>query len=165
MKQALSVLNSLEAAGTLKGYAIGGAIAALFYTEAIDTEDLDVFVLLSDVANSLSPLSEIYDVLREKGYVENREHMMIEGIPIQFLPAYNPLIEEAVRDARKVEFEGVITQVPTPEHLMAIMLQTGRAKDRLRFEMFQEQVEYDNERLAEIVSKHSLQDRYTLWTC
>lgn len=43
MKETLQVLNQMVADGVIDGYVIGGAIAATYYLEPIDTDDLDVF--------------------------------------------------------------------------------------------------------------------------
>ena len=44
MQDTLKILLQLRAEGTIGRFAIGGAIAASFYVEAVATEDLDVFV-------------------------------------------------------------------------------------------------------------------------
>ena len=54
--------------------------------------------------------------------------MSIEGVPVQFLPAYNALIDDALRDAPKIMYEDVPPRVLRSEHLVAICLQTGRDK-------------------------------------
>ena len=41
MKKALLALNSIRKSGVIDDYAIGGAIAASFYIEAVNTEDID----------------------------------------------------------------------------------------------------------------------------
>jgi len=45
------------------------------------------------------------------------------------------------------------------EHLCAIALQTGRAKDYLRVSMFLEQDAVDGEKLAEVLQRYGLMDR------
>ena len=46
----------------------------------------------------------------------------------------------------------------TAEHLMAIALQTGRAKDHARLVMFVEAGIADMDRLRDILARHSLLD-------
>ena len=46
MREALLALNRVQRDGTIQQYAIGGAVAASFYIEAMQTEDLDIFVFL-----------------------------------------------------------------------------------------------------------------------
>jgi hypothetical protein len=47
MRRTLEVLNELEKESVFSRYAIGGAMAATFYTEPVLTFDLAVFVVLS----------------------------------------------------------------------------------------------------------------------
>ena len=69
-------------------------MAATFYAEPTLTFDLDVFVLLQPSKSGLVSLSPIYEALRARGYGEERDCVLIEGVPVQFLPAYNALVEE-----------------------------------------------------------------------
>ena len=163
MKRTLEVLNELEREGVFTRYAIGGAMAATFYTEPVLTFDLDVFVLLQSSATGLVSLAPIYDALRTRGYKEEQECILIEGVPVQFLPAYNALIEEALAQAREIDYEGVPARVVRAEHLIAICLQTGRAKDRARVAMLREQAHLDHELLADILNRHQLEETWKLW--
>jgi len=164
VKRTLEVLNELEREGVFTRYAIGGAMAATFYTEPVLTFDLDVFVLLQSSATGLVSLAPIYDALRTRGYKEEQECILIEGVPVQFLPAYNALIEEALAQAREIDYEDVPARVVRAEHLIAICLQTGRAKDRARVAMLREQAHLDHELLADILNRHQLEDKWKLWT-
>ena len=49
MKETLSEINELRAAGLIGQYAIGGAMGATFYLEPISTYDLDIFVIFEDL--------------------------------------------------------------------------------------------------------------------
>jgi hypothetical protein len=165
VKRTLEILNELEREGVFSRYAIGGAMAATFYTEPVLTFDLDVFILLpSESGGGLISLDVIYGALRRRGYNEERETVPIEGVPVQFLPAYNALIEEALAQAREIDYEGVSTRVMQAEYLIAICLQTGRAKDRARVAMLREQAHLDHELLADILKRHQLDDKWKLWT-
>jgi hypothetical protein len=93
-----------------------------------------------------------------------RRLVIIEGIPVQFLPAYNALVEEALNQAQEVMFEGVPTRVLRSEHLLAICLQTGRNKDRDRVRILREQAKLDPNFLAEILRRHQLEERWKRWT-
>jgi hypothetical protein len=88
---------------------------------------------------------------------------MIEGVPVQLLPAYNALVEEALGQAREIDYEGVSTRVVQAEYLIAICLQTGRAKDRARVAMLREQAHLDHELLADILKRHQLEETWKLW--
>lgn len=96
MKRTLQMLNELEQEGVFSRYAIGGAMAATFYAEPTLTFDLDVFVFLQPDESGLISVAPIYEALRARGYDEQQECVLIESVPVQFLPAYNALVEEAL---------------------------------------------------------------------
>ena len=52
MRKTIEILNGMVAGGVIEGYAIAGAVAAIFYTEPTDTVDLDILVAFPK-ANSL----------------------------------------------------------------------------------------------------------------
>jgi hypothetical protein len=79
---------------------------------------------------------------------------------VQFLPASQPLVAEAVHAAETREADPLTTRVMTAEHLMAIALQTGRAKDHARLVMFVESGVADLGRFREILARHSLLDAW-----
>ncbi|HEX4707839.1 MAG TPA: hypothetical protein VH229_08920 [Candidatus Udaeobacter sp.] len=163
MKRTLEILNELEREGAFSRYAIGGAMAATFYTEPVLTFDLDVFVVLSRGTGQLISLAPVYEALRARGYGEEKQTVMIEGVPVQFLPAYNALVEEALDQAREIDYEGVPARVLRAEHLIAISLQTGRTKDRARVAMLREQASLDLNLLADILKRHQLEEKWKLW--
>ena len=164
MKRTLEILNELERKGVLSRYAIGGAMGATFYLEPLLTFDLDVFVVLPQAAGGLVTLAPLYEALRRRGYAEEGECVNIEGVPVQFLPAYNALVEEALREARETAYEDTPTHVLRAEHLVAICLQTGRDKDRERVRIFREQAELDMNYLAGVLQRHGLEGKWKQWT-
>ncbi len=111
MQGTLQVLNELERVGVLGRYAIGGAMGATFYVEPLLTFDLDVFVVLPRAGGGLLSLAPLYEALRARGYAEEGECVMIEGVPVQFLPAYNALLEEALAQARETAYDETLTRV------------------------------------------------------
>lgn len=139
-------------------------MAATFYTEPVLTFDLDVFVVLSPEIGQLISLAPVYEALRARGYGEEKEAVMIEGVPVQFLPAYNALVEEALGQAREIDYDGVPARVVRAEHLIAVALQTGRSKDRARVAMLREQASLDLNLLADILKRHQLEEKWKLWT-
>jgi hypothetical protein len=145
MERTLRVLNDLERAGVVSRYAIGGAMGATFYVEPVLTFDLDVFIVLPGTS-----------ALRAQGYREEKECVNIEGVPVQFLPAYNALVEEALAEAREMMYEATPTRVLRAEHLLAIALQTDRAKDRERVRLLREQASLDSDYLATLLARHGL---------
>ena len=152
LKRTLQVLNELESAGVLSRYAIGGAMGATFYVEPVLTFDLDVFVMLPEFRSGLLSLTSLYN-----------ECMWIEGVPVQFLPVYNALLEEALAEARETVYEDTPTRVLRAEHLAAICIQTGRKKDRERVRLLREQAELDVEYLKKVLARHNLEMQWNLW--
>ncbi|MBI2929227.1 MAG: hypothetical protein HYY24_26480 [Verrucomicrobia bacterium] len=160
MEGALKIFNELVAVRLAEQYAIGGAMAGYFYSEVVITEDLDAFVLLSKPQSGLITLTPIYDFLRARGAVERREHLLLAGILVQVVPAYDALTEEAVRQAVPRQVGATPTRVMQVEHLIAIALRTGRAKDRARVALLLEEAPVDSERLSNILTRHDLNDRW-----
>lgn len=165
MKSTLEVLNRLVSEKIIDDYAIGGAMGAMFYMEAVTTMDLDIFVLFSDDSN-LMPLAPIYNKLKEWGYSpdENeKECLSIEGTPVQFLPAYNILLQEALSTSRSFDYQGVPTKVMLAEYLATICVETGRVKDKLRVSMFLAAEGFDKETFFLLLDKFHLKGRFDQW--
>jgi hypothetical protein len=160
MEKTLQVLNRMEREGVVERYAIGGGIAAMFYIEPILTYDLDVFVFLPATQGKLLSLSPIYDFLRKAGFAPEGEHVVIRGTRVQFIPAYNVLVEEALRQAREIRYGRTKTRVLLAEHLLAIMIQTGRPKDRARISQMTSQAKLDRAALRRILARHGLDARW-----
>lgn len=158
MKETLKVIKELEKDGIIRAYAIGGGIAATYYIEPLLTFDLDIFFI--PVEERIDILAPICESLREKGFKPRQEQVLIEGIPVQFIPAYNALIEEAVRQAKAASYQRLRVNILRIEHLIAIGLQTFRPKDRERIVRFLEEAKVDHRRLHDILKKHGLLDKY-----
>src|SRR2546421_4127753 len=160
MEKTLRVLNRMVKDGVIEQYAIGGAVAAIFYIEPINTNDLDIFFHVKDRSDRLDILAPLYEYLSDLGYKGQGDSIDIEGWPVQFLPIFNPLLEEAVEQAREVTFHRTKTRVMQAEHLVAIMLQTGRLKDHARIAQFIEHEVVDQKRLAVILERHGLSKKW-----
>ena len=161
MKATLEVINRMHAEGTIGKYAIGGAVGATFYLEPSATLDIDVFVSLENPQGSpLLTLAPIYDYLTSRGYQAEKEYLIIEGWPVQFLLPSDALDEEALRQAVETEVEGVRTWVITAEHLVAIALRTARAKDFARILQFVEAGVLDAGQLDAILKRHGLLEKW-----
>lgn len=162
MKETLEVIHHLRAEGVIGAYAIGGAVGATFYLEPVATLDVDVFVAFEKQAGApLISLEPIYRYMKAKGYALRGEYVVIGNWPVQFLPTSDALGEEAVANAVEVEVEGTPTRVMTAEHLVAIALQLGRAKDHARVVQFVEAGVLDMARLHAILDRHGLTDKWT----
>ena len=163
MRQTLQTLLQLRAEGTLAQFAVGGAVAASFYIEAVATEDLDIFAFLKPSASGSLVLTPLYDRLKALGGVVHNEHVVLHGWPVQILPAYTPLVEEAVTNALDKNFEEISVPVVTADYLCAIALQTGRAKDYQRVNSLIEAGCADSAHLKQLVDKHHLQERWSTY--
>ena len=161
MRETLHYLAQLRESGVIGDYAIGGAMAATFYIEPVSTFDLDVFVVLPQAPGGiLLTLTPLYDHLRAAGFREDKECVIIAGIPVQFLPAFNPLVEEALARAVPMDYDGVKAPVFTAEHLAVIALQTGRGKDYARIQSFIESGVLDLGKLTDVLTRHGLEEKW-----
>lgn len=157
IKETISTINQMQADGIIQRYAIGGAVGATFYLEPIATLDLDVFVSFQpEPGRLLASPQPIFDYLKARGGGMEGEYIVVAGWPVQFLPAANPLVEEALAQAVEKDAAGTAARVLTAEHLAAIALQTGRAKDKARLLQFIEAGALDAKRFQDIVSRHGL---------
>ena len=160
MKETLELINQMQADGVIGEYAIGGAVGATFYLAPAATADLDLFVRLPRKTELLVSLSPIYEYLKSRGCTEQDEYIVVGDWPVQFLPLRNALHEEALDQAIATNVEGVPTRVISAEHLVAISLETGRAKDHSRILQFFEQGAVDREKLKDVVERHGLSAKW-----
>jgi hypothetical protein len=161
MKTTLEVINRMQAAGVIDKYAIGGAVAATFYLEPSATLDIDIFVALKKIpGSSLLTVAPVYEYLTSRGYKTEKEYIVIEEWPVQFLPPSDALDEEALQQAVETEVERVRTRVMTAEHLVAIALKTARAKDFARILQFVESGALDANKLEPILTRHGLLEQW-----
>ena len=150
----LRAANELVSAGLIKDYALGGALAAIYYTEPFTTYDADIIFVASDKTLSAG-VPAIYSHLQSKGWRVEREHLLIKDFPVQFLAA-SGLTEEAVQEAREIEYEGVPAKVFRPEYIMAIAASVGRSKDLARIEQLLEQAKINKPMLDDILRRYNL---------
>jgi hypothetical protein len=161
IKDTIAAINQMLANGIIEHYAVGGAVGATFYLEPVATLDVDVFITFRPEAGRLlaSP-QPLFDYLKAHGGRMEGEYIVIAGWPVQFLPAANPLVAEALTQAVEKDVTGVPARVFTAEHLAAIALQTGRAKDKARLLQFLETGALDPARFQSIVARHGLQEAW-----
>ena len=157
MDKALGAINEMARRRIIGSYAIGGGVAATYYIEPVLTYDLDIFFIPAKAG--LDELAPIYEYARKQGYGTEAEAIVIEGFPVQFIPADNDLVREAVANAATLRYRDVEARVVTAEYLVAIALQTGRSKDRERAVRLLEGAPVDRAILGRIVEKHGLTDR------
>jgi len=150
----LRAANELVAAGLIEDWALGGALAAIYYVEPFATYDADIFFIPKDKGITAG-LPAIYAHLQSRGWQVEREHLLIRGFPVQWLAATG-LTGEAVREAERIEFEGVPARVFRAEHIVAIAASVGRAKDKARIEQLLQQADLDKTYLADVLRRHKL---------
>src|SRR6266446_7483066 len=146
--------NDLVSAVLIKDYALGGALAAIYYTEPVTTYDADIVFIASDKTLS-EGIPAINEHLQSKGWRVEREHLLIKDFPVQFLAA-SGLTEEAVRNAKPIEYEGVPAKVFRPEYLIAIAASVGRHKDLARIEQLLDQAKIEKPILDDILRRYKL---------
>lgn len=160
LRDVFRLLNRMRDEGVVDQYAIGGATAVLFYAEPTRTYDLDVFVNLeTPIENPLAPLSRIYFWAEEQGFQPKDEHLLIAGVPVQFLPVHNDLAEAAVTKAQVHDYEGEPVRVVDPEHLTALALQAGGPRRRERAWLLLETGLVNRKRLREMLKAHAIAAR------
>ena len=160
MLKTLEKINNLLKMGLITNYAIAGGMAQFYYIEPSVTYDLDLIVHIPNEENVLNPLSDLYAWATQNGYPSENEHIIIEGIPVQFLLAYNNLVKEALKNSNQIRLYEEVTYILKPEYLMAIMLQTGRLSDKERLSKFLIDADYDKEKFLEIIKRFDLYELY-----
>ena len=63
------------------------------------TFDLDVLVFLPGDEGPVVSLAPIYEWAARRGFPSKSEHVLSEGVPVQFLPAHDELADEAIERA------------------------------------------------------------------
>jgi hypothetical protein len=165
----IQVVAKLAAQGVIQRYAIAGAVAALNYIQPTLTEDLDILVSVAGFerrSSGLLLLTPIKAALAKMGYVEETDlGYLIEGWPVQFLPAASPLDEEGL--ARAVELDISDGDAPAEkarclraEHVVATALKVGRLKDLARIEAFLDEKAVDLDALKGVIQRHHLSDHW-----
>ncbi len=123
------VIDSMKTEGIVRNYAVGGGMAALFYSETTLIFDVDVFVSLTQ-EGWLIDLSPIYHWARQKGFEVRDEYLISHGVPVQILVANEGLETEAIECAQEMGASKV--RVMKPEYLIALYIQTSGDKRRGR---------------------------------
>ena len=160
MKKTLAIINDLKKQRIIEDYAIGGGIAAINYIEPILTYDLDIFVILPKTSDKhIIDLSKLFDELKKKGYQWQKEHIIIEGVPVQFIPA-DALEIEAIHNSIKVDYEGIPIRVFSAEYLIAILFRAGRTKDIDKVKKLLKQAKIDHKKLKAILIGYELFNKY-----
>ena len=160
-RDVLLLLTRLKTEGVIHDYAIGGAVAVSLWAEPVATQDLDVIVTIDGDAHPLDPLRPLLDWFKERGQSFEGEHVLIAGVPVQFLAAWSPLVREAVAAAAETVYDPADPGSPTlrlipPTYLVA-MWQTDLGADtprrRERAARLREAGLVDEALLTELISR------------
>lgn len=154
LAEILNAANSLVAAKIIEDWALGGALAAIYYVEPFTTYGADIFFIPADKGITAG-VPAIYAHLQSRGWQVEGGHLLAKGFPVQFLAA-SGLTDEAVREAQRITFEGVPAKVFRVEHIIAIAASVGRAKDKARIEQLLQEAEFDKTLLERILMQYKL---------
>ena len=150
----LRAVNAMKKGGVITDYAVAGAMALMFWIEPVPTFDLDGLVLPQS-AGPIVSLQPIDQWAAKQGYTSELEHIVIDGVPVQFLPSYNDLADEAIQTAIDREYRGVDIRVVKPEYLIALYLvpSARTLKRKERAAALRESATKDRELLADVMSR------------
>lgn len=162
MDDVARLLNDMVAAGVVTDYAVFGAVAQMRYTEAVVTLDADILVAVPD-PQSLDLLSPLYAFCEKRGYRPEGEAIRVGDWPVQFIPAFNALTEEAMHQAEEGDVDGVPLRVVTAAYLAVIALSVGRAKDLARILSLREAGACGDDEIAALAANHNLTDAWALF--
>ena len=156
------VLDDMRSVGIIEKYAIGGAFAAVLHNEPISTIDLDIFFFLREKNESpILSLSAIYDYAKAREFYFDHEFVNIHGWLVQFVEAsHSALWTEAIENAGWIKIDDLDVSVIGKEHLVAMWIFAGRAKDYQKIAMFREADFLDEARLFDILERHDLMSKW-----
>ena len=161
MEKVIQVLNRMQADGVIEKFAIGGGIAAIYYLQPYHTDDIDVFISPVILGQSgLVSIEPVYGYLEKLGYLPVKEGVLIEDWRVQFVPAFATVQEEAIAQARRVEYGETHTFIFSAEHLGAELLRSGRLKDQVRVIDLIESKKMDLNVFRDIISRHGLTEKW-----
>lgn len=160
MEKVIQVINELVSNGVIDKYAIGGAMGVIFYTETLNTKDIDVFITPQFTTSGIVHLGSIYDYLQKAGYKMEGQYFIIDGIPVDLIPVYNDLTSEALNNSVEQAVRNNKVKVFKPEYLLAIALQTGRTQDLIKVELLIKECELDKTLLEDILKRHDLYEKW-----
>jgi len=160
MRDVAVLLNDMVDAGVISDYAVFGAVAQMRYTEAVATMDADVLVSLPADAG-LDILKPVYEFCANRGFTPEGEAIRVGDWPVQFIPTFSALTEEALKTAEAGEIEGLPLRVVCADYLAVIALSTGRAKDFARILALIEAGSVEMESVARLAADHGLQSEWS----
>lgn len=160
MKQVAQLLNDMLHAGIVQNYALFGAMAQMRYTEAVATLDADVLVAVPS-PDRMDVLAGIYDYCNKLGFETQGDAIRVGAWPVQFMPAFSPLTQEAMENAEKADFDSIPFRVVRADYLAVIALSVGRGKDFARILALLESLSVTRDQIARLAAKHGLTDSWS----
>jgi hypothetical protein len=156
----LELINQLESEGIIRQPTIGGSVAIIYYAQPVQTDDLDMFCYMPN-QGLLIDLAPIYKRLEELGCRVRDLYINIRGVDVQFLvPANQPLVEEALKNAAPVTIEKVKTHIFEYEYALAVKAEAGRPKDWAQIATALESASPNKKKLDAVLSKYGLLEKW-----
>jgi hypothetical protein len=162
LKKISVVFNKMIEDGIIETYAIGGGVSAVLYTEPHYTKDLDIFVFPDFTPSGLVDPTKVLRYLTGLGFKMDEQFVMMYGEKVDVVPAYKPLVVEAIEKSVLFDIEGIPFGVFEPEYIVAIALDTGRNKDYARIDTFLEFDILNKEKLKDILKRFNLLSEWNL---
>jgi hypothetical protein len=156
VKETLEAINNMQADGVIGQYAIGEVRWAQRFTWSRRRRSTWMCSSLFRV----NRLARIYEHLKARGGRVQDEYIVIADWPVQFLLPANELERAAIAEAVETDLDGVPTRVMSAEHLVAIALRVGRAKDHSRILQFLEHGAVHREKLQQILEQSGLTSKW-----
>lgn len=159
MRELAQLLNDMQVAGVIQNYALFGAMAQMRYTEPVATLDADVLIAVA-APERMDVLAEVYEFCTRRGFRSEGESIQIGAWPVQFVPVFSQLTQEAMEQADTADFEGIPLRVVRADYLTVIALSVGRAKDYARILALLESDSVTREQIARIAARHGLSEAW-----
>ena len=159
MRDVAELLNRMRADGVITDYALFGAVAQMRYTEPVATLDADILVAVP-APDGLDGLSALYQFCADQGYHAEGEAISVGAWPVQFVPVFSSLTQEALAQAETADFEGVEFRVVRADYLAVIALSVGRAKDFSRILALLESDSVTRDQVTSLAQRHGLSEAW-----
>ncbi len=157
MKATLDIINQMQADGVIAHYALGGGVAASYYTEPATILEIEVFVILPFNPNGpQAAIAALRAYLVSHGCEPDGEYFEISSWPVQFLVANSDGEREAVASSLPVPVDDERTWVMMAEHLIALMVSANPPEDRIWMLRLIEADAVDELTLKAIMKTHGL---------
>jgi hypothetical protein len=159
MEEVAGLLNRMMEEGVILDYAVFGAVAQMRYTEAVATFNADVLVAVPK-PDAIDVRGPIYRFCNALGYLPEGEAIRVGAWPVQLIPAFDSLTEEAIREAETADLEGTHIRVVRADYLAVIALSVGRAKDFARVLALREANAVEDDQISALAERHGLADAW-----